>query len=214
MGHSSIKNSKNWEVLKLAYLKYQRKKKLIQIVSLITIVMLLDTVVLLRNYHNTKAEESQTMSTEEVRISIHKNSNNVKPNHIKNEDNQNAYILAKLVWGEARGVKSTTEKSAVIWCVLNRVDSKDFPDTIEEVAKQYNQFDGYKDENPVEEGLMHLANDVLSRWNKEKDGYTNVGRTLPQTYVFFEGDGERNWFFEDFNSYTYWDWSLESPYEC
>lgn len=33
-------------------------------------------------------------------------------------------MLAKLIWGEARGVESTTEKAAVAWCVLNRVDSK------------------------------------------------------------------------------------------
>ena len=31
-------------------------------------------------------------------------------------------VLAKMLWGEARGVPSDTEKAACIWCVLNRVD--------------------------------------------------------------------------------------------
>ena len=31
-------------------------------------------------------------------------------------------ILAQMLWGEARGVKSITEQAACVWCVLNRVD--------------------------------------------------------------------------------------------
>lgn len=28
-------------------------------------------------------------------------------------------VLAKMVWGEARGVPSDTEKAACVWCALN-----------------------------------------------------------------------------------------------
>ena len=52
-------------------------------------------------------------------------------------------ILAKLIWGEARGISSTTEKAAVAWCALNRVDSTAYPDTVEEVVTQRYQFAGY-----------------------------------------------------------------------
>lgn len=31
-------------------------------------------------------------------------------------------VLAKMLWGEARGVKSVTEQAACVWCALNRVD--------------------------------------------------------------------------------------------
>ena len=35
-------------------------------------------------------------------------------------------MLAKTIWGEARGVESITEKAAVAWCILNRVDAKGY----------------------------------------------------------------------------------------
>lgn len=46
------------------------------------------------------------------------------------EEDKPAYIpdaaeveaLAKMLYGEARGVTSDTEKAACVWCVLNRVD--------------------------------------------------------------------------------------------
>ena len=41
--------------------------------------------------------------------------------------------LAKLIYGEAGIVPSTTEQAAVAWCVLNRVDDPRFPDTVLEV---------------------------------------------------------------------------------
>ena len=49
------------------------------------------------------------------------------------EEDKPAYIpdaaeveaLAKMLYGEARGVVSDTEKAACVWCVLNRVDDPD-----------------------------------------------------------------------------------------
>lgn len=43
--------------------------------------------------------------------------------------------LAKLIYGEAGIVPSTTEQAAVVWCVLNRVDDPRFPDTVLEVIE-------------------------------------------------------------------------------
>lgn len=39
-------------------------------------------------------------------------------------DEAEVEMLARLIWGEARGVASDTEKAAVVWCVLNRVDAE------------------------------------------------------------------------------------------
>ncbi len=36
-------------------------------------------------------------------------------------------MIAKTIWGEARGT-SMTEKAAVAWCILNRVDSGEYWD--------------------------------------------------------------------------------------
>lgn len=119
-------------------------------------------------------------------------------------------VLAKLVWGEARGC-TTTEQAAVIWCVLNRVDSENpyYPDDVIGVATQPYQFMGYRESNPVTDELVVLARDVLARWKTK----TQDGRVLPKEYVFFHGDGKHNYFRVNFkNDYNYWDWRLDSPY--
>lgn len=125
------------------------------------------------------------------------------------------HALAKLLWGEARGIDSDTEKAAVIWCVLNRVDSDDpyYPDTILGVVKQKSQFAGYNPKHPVDEHLLWLVDDVLYRWATDGDG-----RVLPSEYLFFASKASEgyahNYFRKLFNDPgPRWDWSLPSPYE-
>lgn len=127
-----------------------------------------------------------------------------------------AEMLAKVAWGEARGC-TKTEQAAVMWCVLNRVDSdsSDFSDTIAKVITQPNQF-YYKGTFPLEDDLLELAYDVLSRWYMEKEtGEIDSGRVLPKEYCFFGGDGKHNHFRDryEFKDANFWDWSWESPYE-
>ena len=123
-----------------------------------------------------------------------------------------AVALAKALWGECRGVPSEAEKAAVVWCVLNRVDSPMFPDTIMEVLTAPKQIQGYSPEFPVEPELYDLATDVLSRWYAEKSGVENVGRVLPKEYCFFEGDGEHNHFTTEWLGTDYWTYELPNPY--
>lgn len=123
-------------------------------------------------------------------------------------------ILAKLVWGEARGC-SKTEQAAVVWCVLNRVDSDlpYFPDTIREVVLQENAFAGYSPENPVTDELVALVQDVLCRWELEQYGVGYAGRVLPATYTYFHGDGTHNYFRMTYeHTGLYWEWVLGNPY--
>lgn len=120
--------------------------------------------------------------------------------------------LANVAWGEARGC-STTEQAAVMWCVLNRVDSPEFPNTVKEVVTEPGQFDGYSESNPIEEYLADLAEDVLIGWNLEKLG-EDGGRVLPKEYMYFTGDGTVNYFYTNwYNQVNAWDWSLPSPYK-
>ena len=120
-------------------------------------------------------------------------------------------VLARMLWGEARGVSSDAEKAACVWCVLNRVDHG-YGDIITVVTTP-EQFVGYNEENPVDDGLITLCIDVLSRWYVEKDGQAEVGRVLPADYLWFSGDGERNHFRNAYRGSDRWDWSLPSPYE-
>lgn len=126
-------------------------------------------------------------------------------------DRSDVEMLARLTWGEARGC-TITEQAAVMWCVLNRVDSEDplFPDTIQEVITQKNQFHGYNINNPIWPELEDLAQDVLMRWLTNGEG-----RVLPLEYCWFSGDGSHNYFRDAYglNKANIWDWSLESPYE-
>ena len=120
--------------------------------------------------------------------------------------------LAKMLYGEARGIASDMEKAACVWCVLNRVDDPRFPDTVLEVIEAPYQFSGYDPEYPVKEEFAILAADVLTRYRAELDGEENVGRVLPAEYCFFTGDGRRNHFTTEWKSTDCFGWTLESPY--
>ena len=122
--------------------------------------------------------------------------------------------IARTVWGEARGC-SETEQAAVIWCILNRVDSsiRYMPDNIIDVVTQKYQFLGYVKTFPVTKKIKKLVIDVLTRWEMEKAGVENVGRVLPPEYMWFHGDGRHNHFRDSYRGGNRWDWSLDSPYE-
>lgn len=121
--------------------------------------------------------------------------------------------LAKMLYGEARGVTSDMEKAACVWVVLNRVDDPRYPDTALEVLEAPAQFAGYSQDNPITEELKALAADVLTRHHAEKTGAADVGRVIPREYLFFTGDGEQNYFTAEWNSADTWGWNLENPYE-
>lgn len=50
----------------------------------------------------------------------------------------------------------------------------------------------------MDAGVEALVLDVLGRWEEEKQGQENVGRTLPAEYLFFWGDGWHNHFTTEF----------------
>lgn len=130
-----------------------------------------------------------------------------------------AIYLAKTVWGEARGC-TPMEQAAVVWCVLNRVDSElaYMPDDIISVITQIDghghyHFRGYSPDFPVTDEIYDLVVDVLARWELEKTGVEDVGRVLPKEYLYFHGDGAHNHFRDEYSGGNRWDWSLPNPYE-
>jgi hypothetical protein len=120
-------------------------------------------------------------------------------------------MLAQVVYNEARGIKGTHHKAGPIWCVLNRVDDERFSETISEVITYPNAFAWYAN-TKVEQEFVDLATDVVTRWLLEKEGCTEVGRVLPQDYLFFHGTDGVNKFKKTVNAKVYWDWTLGSPY--
>lgn len=120
-------------------------------------------------------------------------------------------LIGRTIWGEAGGVQSKAERAAVAWCILNRVDA--YGKSIEDVVTAPWQFHGYRPEGDCPLEHLELAADVLVRWQAEKKGTTDVGRTLPAEYLYFVGDGWRNHFSVEYESAVYWDWSLPNPYK-
>ena len=137
---------------------------------------------------------------------------NYPPGYVPYYNEGNAAALAKLVWAEGRGIPSDTEKAAIMWCVINRVEREGcWATSIMGVLKQPGQF-AYRASSPVDPALYELAKDVLIRWDMERCGYQNVGRVLPPNYYYFTGDGKHNYFRAGYNSAARWNWSLASPY--
>ena len=126
-------------------------------------------------------------------------------------DDGQAIALAQLMWAEARGC-SKREQSLVAWTVLNRVDIgysglTDFWS----ILTQPNQF-AYWSSCAYEEYEHEIAIDVLQRWAAEKDGVEDSGRTLPEGYLYYYGDGVHNYFSTDGHGSELW-FGLGDPYE-
>ena len=134
---------------------------------------------------------------------------------ILDEYNAEIIMIAKLIWGEARGIDSVTEQACVAWTVLNRVDAG--YGSIYEVITAPNQFHYFIYFPTVDDegrDLILLAQDIILRWKREQAGEVNVGRVLPPDYLWFRGSDGHNWFRNAYKGeYDIWDYSWGSPYE-
>lgn len=92
---------------------------------------------------------------------------------------------ALLAWGEYSGT-DYAQRTAPIWCACNRADAWGL--TLEEVMHS-DAFHGLLTEREVPEEWYDLARETLARWELEKMGYIDVGRTLPSEYLYFGGNG-------------------------
>lgn len=91
----------------------------------------------------------------------------------KDWSSEESYLLARIAMAEAEGCNTQT-KTLIIMCVLNRVWSDEFPDTIEEVIFQKNQF------SPIDNG----------RWDKvepNEDCYEAVKIVMKAKYDYSGG---------------------------
>lgn len=127
-----------------------------------------------------------------------------------NEDE--VVMLAKLLYTECRGVPSTTRKACVAWVVCNRVDTGEYSSIYDAITSP-GQFAWYSNV-PVKEELYWIAQDVLTRWNNEKNGLTDVGRVIPADYLWFHGENGENYFRNGYSGkFDTWNYSLSSPYQ-
>ena len=100
--------------------------------------------------------------------------------------------IARTLYGECRGVESETEKEAVVWVIMNRIDAG-YADTVLGIVSAPGQFAGYDPGHPLWTDLVNIAERVLRMHHAEQMGIA-VERVLPREYLWFSGDGVRNTF--------------------
>lgn len=78
---------------------------------------------------------------------------------------QEAEYIAKVLYG----IRNNSERDlrTAIWCILNRVDHPNYPNTVKEVCEQKSQWMGYDDSNPVLNSLYELAMKELTTWHSD-----------------------------------------------
>ena len=134
--------------------------------------------------------------------------------YTKRYTSTDAVMMARVMFLEARGIRSKTEIACVGWTILNRVDAG--YGSISAVITAPNQFAYRASASTTSDygyDLVALATDVLDRWSREKAGQTNVGRVLPKGYLWYAGDGKHNYFRNQYKGGNRWNYSLPSPYE-
>lgn len=94
-----------------------------------------------------EAKESKVENAESIEVEEYPFESSEYPTftYSKDWDAEDSYLLARIAMAEAEGCNTQT-KTLIIMCVLNRVWSDEFPDTIEEVIFQENQF------SPIDNG--------------------------------------------------------------
>lgn len=111
-----------------------------------------------------------------------------------------AEYIAKVIYGTARN-HADSDKKAVVWCILNRVEHYSHPDTVAEVCEQPKQWMGYSDENPVLEDIYDLALAELKTWH-------NGGhRPMSKDYIYLSWSSKEILLrdsFEESKSTNYW----------
>lgn len=100
-------------------------------------------------------------------------------------------LVAKTVWGEARGC-SREEQMLVVWCICNRADARG--QSVEQVVTASHQFAGYRESNPVDEDILEVVREVLEAWARSEEALVLEPYSTNSDYQFFTGDGYHNWF--------------------
>lgn len=111
-----------------------------------------------------------------------------------------AEYIAKVIYGTARN-HVDSDKRAVVWCILNRVEHYAHPNTVVEVCNQPKQWMGYSNDNPVLTEFYDLALTELKIW------HSGGHRPMSNDYIYLTWSSQeillRNTFEENKNT-RYW----------
>lgn len=111
-----------------------------------------------------------------------------------------AEYIAKVIYGTAKN-HADSDKRAVVWCILNRVEHHSHPNTIAGVCEQPKQWMGYSNDNPVLTENYDLALAELKTW------YSGGHRPMGNEYIYLSWSSKeiilRDTFEENRNT-NYW----------
>lgn len=115
--------------------------------------------------------------------------------------NDESEALAKVLYGVRDN--STDDLKTYCWCVLNRVDSDMYPDTVVEVIEQPKQWMRYSEDNPVLDSLYKIAREQLEAWHND------TKRPVGSEFVYMNWSPSKivlrdRW--EDGSFTNYWRW--------
>ena len=102
-------------------------------------------------------------------------------------------MLAKMVWGEARGLPPE-EQALCVWCVLNRLDDGRFGASVSEILTRPHQFVGYKASYPATDEILAVVDSVLEAYANGENAPTLPPYAKKSGYLYFSGDNSHNWF--------------------
>ena len=120
-----------------------------------------------------EAQKHELSATYEAKIADLNESHSKEIQNIRNEyENltpeeqmqQEAEFIARVLYGTAKN-NSDRDKRTVVWCILNRVDHPNYPNTVKAVCEQESQWMGYSNSNPIMEDLYELALTEVKVWH-------------------------------------------------
>ena len=109
---------------------------------------------------------------------------------------EDSEYMAKVVAGCSTYYDENVQR-AVAWCVLNRVDSALYPDTIKEVCEQANQWQGYENAAVID-SICELCQSVIDTWK------SGGKRDVPQDCLFLRMTADGVELRTDFNGGNVW----------
>lgn len=93
------------------------------------------------------------------------------PDPLEMRLNTQCEMLARVLYGVKDN--SAQDLKTLCWCVFNRVDNPNYPNTLEDVIAQPKQWMGYSENNPVLDELYKLAKEQIQLWQNGRRPVSN-----------------------------------------
>ena len=112
-----------------------------------------------REETQTEMEQIHAIEIEEL---TNKYENMLSDRQITAEMTSEVELIAKVLYGVRNNNENDLRTYA--WCIFNRVDNKLYPNTIEEVVNQPQQWMAYSPDNAVVDYIYQIAMDEYTSW--------------------------------------------------